>query len=111
GEVMRHGSTAWLWQSTLNKVTKYPLPADAPAKAIPDAPLTPQEAAKQVLAAVGPTTTVRVASNVTVAGQAAYALVLAPKDHRSLVGQVQIDVDGKNGVALRLQGLARGAGS
>ena len=37
----------------------------------------------------------------TVAGQAAYALVLAPKDHRSLVGQVQIDVDGRNGVPLR----------
>src|SRR5256886_9112156 len=42
-------------------------------------------------------------------GQAAYALVLAPKDHRSLVGQVQIDVDGKNGVPLRLQVFARGA--
>jgi len=50
-------------------------------------------------------------SNVTVAGQAAYALVLAPKDARSLVGQVQIDVDGSNGVPLRLQVFARGASS
>jgi hypothetical protein len=73
--------------------------------------VTPQEAAKQVLAAVGPTTAVSVNPNVTVAGQAAYALVLAPKDHRSLVGQVQIDVDGKNGVPLRLQVFARGASS
>ena len=48
---------------------------------------------------------------VTVAGQAAYALVLAPKDARSLVGQVQIDVDGSNGVPLRLQVFARGASS
>ena len=55
--------------------------------------------------------TVRVDSNVTVAGQAAYALVLAPKDARSLVGQVQIDVDGSNGVPLRLQVFARGASS
>ena len=78
---------------------------------MPQQPLTPQQAASQVLAAVGPTTTVRVDSNVTVAGQAAYALVLAPKDARSLVGQVQIDVDGSNGVPLRLQVFARGASS
>src|SRR5689334_11093515 len=110
-DVIRDGRTAWLWQSTLNKVTKYTLPASAPAEAVPHAPVTPQEAAKQVLAAVGPTTAVSVDPNVTVAGQAAYALVLAPKDHRSLVGQVQIDVDGKNGVPLRLQVFARGASS
>lgn len=111
-DVIRDGRTAWLWQSTLNKVTKFTLPAHAPDKnAVPKQPLTPQQAAQQVLAAVGPTTTVRVASNVTVAGQAAYALVLAPKDARSLVGQVQIDVDGSNGVPLRLQVFARGASS
>ena len=110
-DVIRDGSTAWLWQSTLNKVTKYTLPAHAPERAVPAQPVTPQEAAKQVLAAVGPTTAVSVNPNVTVAGQAAYALVLAPKDHRSLVGQVQIDVDGKNGVPLRLQVFARGASS
>jgi outer membrane lipoprotein-sorting protein len=116
-DVIRDGRTAWLWQSTLNKVTKYTLPAHAPAKApakdpakdaVPGQPVTPQQAAQQVLAAVGPTTAVSVASNVSVAGQAAYALVLAPKDHRSLVGQVQIDVDARNGVPLRLQVFARG---
>ena len=109
-DVIRDGSTAWLWQSTLNKVTKFTLPAHS-AQAVPKQPLTPQQAAQQVLAAVGPTTTVSVASNVTVAGQAAYGLVLAPKDARSLVGQVQIDVDGRNGVPLRLQVFARGASS
>jgi outer membrane lipoprotein-sorting protein len=112
-DVIRDGSTAWLWQSTLNKVTKYTLPAHAPAQApakdtVPGQPVTPQQAAQQVLAAVGPTTAVSVASNVSVAGQAAYALVLAPKDHRSLVGQVQVDVDARNGVPLRLQVFARG---
>src|SRR6478752_3610292 len=111
-DVIRDGRTAWLWQSTLNKVTRFTLPANSPAKAaVPQQPLTPQQAAKQVLAAVGPTTTVKVDSNVTVAGQAAYALVLAPKDARSLVGQVQIDVDGSNGVPLRLQVFARSASS
>ncbi len=109
-DVIRDGGTAWLWQSTLNKVTKFTLPAHA-AKPVPAQPLTPQQAAQQVLAAVGPTTTVSVSSNVTVAGQAAYALNLAPKDTRSLVGQIQIAVDGRNGVPLRLQVFARGASS
>ena len=62
-----------------------------------------------MLAKVGPTTAVSVDSNVTVAGQAAYELVLAPKDARSLVGQVRIAVDGSNGVPLRVEVLARGA--
>ena len=114
-DVIRDGSTAWLWQSTLNKVTKFTLPAHStaaqPNQTVPKQPLTPQQAAEQVLAAVGPTTTVSVASNVTVAGQAAYGLVLEPKDARSLVGQVQIDIDGSNGVPLRLQIFARGASS
>src|SRR6201993_5534253 len=110
-DVIRDGRTAWLWQSTLNKVTKFTLPAHAAEKTVPAQPLTPQQAARQVLAAVGATTTVRVDSNVTVAGQAAYALVLAPKDARSLVGQVQIDVDGHNGVPLRLQVFARRSSS
>jgi outer membrane lipoprotein-sorting protein len=109
-DVIRDGSTAWLWQSTLNQVTKFTLPAHS-ERAVPKQPLTPQQAAQQVLAAVGPTTTVSVASNVTVAGQPAYALVLAPKDARSLIGQVQIAIDGRNGVPLRLQVFARGASS
>jgi outer membrane lipoprotein-sorting protein len=108
-DVIRDGRTAWLWQSTLNKVTKFTLPAHPARQPVPAQPLTPQQAAQQVLAAVGPTTTVRVATNVTVAGRAAYALVLAPKDTRSLIGQVQIAVDGRNSVPLRLQVFARGA--
>lgn len=112
-DVIADGTTAWLWESTANAVTEYSLPADstAPQTAPTTAPLTPQQAAQQVLAAVGQTTTVSVDSNVTVAGQPAYELVLAPKDSRSLVGQVQIAIDGKNGVPLRLQVYARGASS
>jgi outer membrane lipoprotein-sorting protein len=109
-DVIRDGSTAWLWQSTLNKVTRFTLPAHSAAP-VPAQPVTPQQAAQQVLAAVGPTTTVSVDSNVTVAGQAAYALDLAPKDARSLIGQVQIAIDGRNGEPLRLQVFARGASS
>jgi outer membrane lipoprotein-sorting protein len=112
-DLIADGNTAWLWQSTANSVTEYSLPAHqaAPATQPTTAPLTPQQAAQQVLARVGPTTTVSVDSNVTVAGQPAYELVLAPKDSRSLVGQIEIAIDGRNGVPLRLQIYARGASS
>jgi outer membrane lipoprotein-sorting protein len=111
-DVIRNGSTVWLWQSTANAVTEISVPADkAKYKPTPmtTPALTPQQAANQVLAAVGPTTAVSVDSNVVVAGQAAYELVVAPKDARSLVGQIRIAVDGHNGVPLRVQVFARGA--
>jgi outer membrane lipoprotein-sorting protein len=110
-DVIRDGSTAWLWESTKNAVTKFSLPAH-PEKSAPtpaETPLTPQQAAQQVLAEAGKSTTVTVETNVTVAGEPAYQLALAPKDPRSLVGQVTIAVDGRNNVPLRVQVFARGA--
>src|ERR1700744_671237 len=47
-DVIKAGRTAWLWQSTLNKVPRFPPPAHAPDKAVPQQPLTPQQAASQV---------------------------------------------------------------
>jgi outer membrane lipoprotein-sorting protein len=114
-DVIRNGSTLWLWQSQSNTVTKKQLPAKAsqaePATPLPvQTPLTPQQAAQQVLAAVGPTTTVSVDPAVTVAGQAAYELVLAPKNSSSLVGKVTLALDGQHSdVPLRVQVFARGA--
>ncbi len=75
------------------------------------APLTPQQAANEVLKKVGQTTLVSVQANVMVAGEPAYQLVLAPKDHRSLVGKIAIALDGKYGVPLRVQVFAKGATS
>jgi hypothetical protein len=87
-DIIRNGGNAWVWESSQNTVTHVVIPAradhDAAKKAQKKArqsepPLTPQQAANEVLRQVGPTTTVRVDSNVTVAGEAAYQLVLAPK--------------------------------
>ncbi len=115
-DLIRNGSQAWLWQSASNSVTKFELPAKASGTAAPTpepsaVPLTPQQAANQVLAAVGPSTTVSVQRNVTVAGRPAYQLVLAPKASGSLVGAVSIAVDATENVPLRVQVFAKGAAS
>jgi outer membrane lipoprotein-sorting protein len=116
-DLIRNGQNAWVWDSTQNQVTHYQLPAKGadrtaspPATPTPQkTPLTPQQAAQQVLAAVGPTTTVSVARDVTVAGESSYELVLAPKDSRSLIGQVRIAIDGQRNVPLRVQVFGRNA--
>jgi outer membrane lipoprotein-sorting protein len=110
-DVIRNGSSAWLWDSTDNTVTHVALPAGAPTPSLPAVPLTPQQAAQQVLARIGPATAVSVDSNVTVAGEAAHQLVLAPKSSRSLVGQVRIAIDAQHNVPLRVQVFAKGAQS
>ncbi|MGI8450182.1 MAG: LolA family protein, partial [Streptosporangiaceae bacterium] len=110
-DLIRNGSHAWLWDSPDNTVTHVAVPANQKLPSIPSTPLTPQQAAGQVLAMAGPTTTVSAVSNVTVAGEAAYQLVLAPKSPGSLVGQVRIAIDGQHGVPLRVQVFTKGATS
>src|SRR6266487_3607866 len=110
-DVIRNGQDVWTWSSVRNTATHVRLPARGTDTAEPSparSPLTPQEAAREALAAVGPTTRVSVASNVMVAGVPCYELVLAPKDSRSLVGQVRIAVDARRSVPLRVQVFARG---
>jgi outer membrane lipoprotein-sorting protein len=118
-DVIRDGNTLWYWNSTQNAVTEYTWPKGSlhPSGTrfknhVQAGPvLTPQQAANEVLQAVGKTTAVSVQSNVLVAGEPAYQLVLAPRDKRSLVGQVVIAIDGKYGVPLRVQVFAKGATS
>jgi outer membrane lipoprotein-sorting protein len=109
-DLVRNGNSAWLWDSSANSVTHITLPAGT-APALPAVPLTPQQAASQALASMSPGTGVRVDSNVTVAGQAAYQLVLAPKNPSSLIGQLRIAIDSRNHVPLRVQVFAKGAAS
>ncbi len=114
-DVIANGSKLWLWQSSSDSVTEFTQADQASAKnaapKVAQTPLTPQQAANQVLAKVGKTTLVSVQANVMVAGEPSYQLVLAPKDSRSLVGKVMIAIDGKYGVPLRVQLYAKGASS
>jgi outer membrane lipoprotein-sorting protein len=111
-DLVRNGSDVWLWTSGQNTAQHIKLPADSGQKDSSPSPaesLTPQEAARQALAAVDPTTKVTVDGTASVAGRSAYELVLAPRDTRSLVGDVRIAVDSKTSVPLRVQVHAAGA--
>lgn len=71
---------------------------------------SPQQLAEEVLKAAGPTTEVGVGDTAQVAGRDAYQLVLKPKQAGSTVGSIQIAVDAKNGVPLRVQLLSSQGG-
>ncbi len=111
-DVIRSANTLWLWESTSNSVTEFTAPAASQKhaqKKLPAGPvLTPQQAANEILTAVGKTTLVSVQDNVSVANEPAYQLVLKPKDHRSLIGRVVIAVDARYGMPLRVQVFAKG---
>jgi outer membrane lipoprotein-sorting protein len=110
-DLVRDGNTVWAWQSASDTATRYTLSRAEAVSPSVQPPLTPQQAAREAIAAVGPGTAVSTDPGVSVAGQPAYELVLAPKDHRSLIGQVRIAVDAANGVPLRVEVFARGATS
>ena len=80
-----------------------------PPQPDPAESLTPKAAAKQMLAAIDPTTKVRVDGTASVAGRSAYELVLAPRDESSLIGDVRIAIDSETSVPLRVQVNAAGA--
>jgi outer membrane lipoprotein-sorting protein len=114
-DFVRNGRDAWVWTSGRNTAQHVRLPADAAHKAAatatpsPAESLTPQEAARKALAAIDPSTKVTVDGTASVAGRSVYELVLAPRDTRSLVGEVRVAVDSKTSVPLRVQ--VRAAGS
>ena len=115
-DMVRNGTTAWLWESGRDSVTKYVLPAGhgdhAREPAIPKTPLTPQQAAQQALKLAGHSTRVTTEANVTVAGQAAYQLVLAPKASGSQVAKITIALDAQHlSVPLQVQVFAKGTAS
>jgi hypothetical protein len=118
------GRTMWLWNSKTQTAVKLDLPSTknpagnglppgqsgmsapgGPGAQIPD----PASMARQVLAAVGPSTSVTVASSVYVAGRAAYQLSVQPRSSESLVGQILIAIDAQKYVPLRVQVFARGS--
>ncbi|MFC7623580.1 outer membrane lipoprotein carrier protein LolA [Microlunatus sp. GCM10028923] len=107
-DLIRNGSDVWLWNSQ-EKTAVHSTISDRGERPSDEPALTPQQLAAEAIAAIEPTTEVSVARNVTVAGRAAYELVLQPKDDRSLIEQVRIAVDGERFLPLRVQVYGEGA--
>lgn len=101
-DIIRNGEDLWIWDSRKNEASHRALPETgqrSPATAM----MTPMEAAEAVLAAIEPSTEVTTGNTAQVAGRDAYELVLAPRDERSLIGEVRLAVDGEHGVPLGVQ--------
>lgn len=128
-DFVHNGTQIWLYDSQHNSVehgtvtpggrehAKAKAMAEAPSKAqakaeeLAEAPLTPQQAAQRLLAAITPTTNVTVDGTKSVAGRAAYTLVITPKQHGSLIGKVEIAVDHQNGAPLQVAVYPAGSGT
>jgi outer membrane lipoprotein-sorting protein len=114
-DVRRDGRNVWYWDSQTSQVTHLVLPAQAAATPTPQGsrviPPSPQQVARQLLAAIGPTTKVGLQQDVTIAGQAAYQISLEPREIGSLISQIRIAVDAHQALPLRVQVFARGASS
>ena len=115
--IIRNGKDVWVWSSTTKSATHYTVPEhigpkkDANSLTAPRVaeglatplPSSPQEAAEKALALLDPTTEVTSPGTTTVAGRAAYQLVLTPRAKESLVASVRIAVDAETKVPLRVQ--------
>lgn len=112
-DVVHNGNDLWVWQSTGQKVlhsthSSSPQASDNNSRhPSPYENLTPQQQAQQLLSSIDPTTDLKLGSNTTVAGRAAYDVVLTPKSPHTLVSEVHMAVDGKNYEPLRLQVFAK----
>ncbi|MGH3417121.1 MAG: LolA family protein [Actinocrinis sp.] len=115
-DFVHNGTQVWLYDSQHNSVEHATLDgkgtdakskaelqkARSNAKGLAQAPLTPQEAAQRLLAAIDPSTNVSVDGTKSVAGRAAYTLVLTPRQHGSLIGRITMAIDAQNGAPLQL---------
>ena len=120
-DFVRHGNQAWLWDSSTAKVTHLvlassssPMGRDANRAAAPQASLSPQAVAHQVLTGLHRSdTTVSVSTPQRIAGRAAYVLRLSPDravaaNRGSTVASVDIAVDAHTGLPLRVSVYAEG---
>ena len=105
-DVISNGKDVWVWSSRDQAAVHRTItPGSRPEidRQPGDLPRTPEEAAKQVLEALEPTTTVTTDSAVTVAGREAYELVLDPNDDATLITQIRLAIDGETSMPLRVQ--------
>ncbi|KAE8763514.1 LolA family protein [Georgenia thermotolerans] len=112
-DAVRNGRDVWLYDSRENAATHLTLPAEHGTGGGHDGGAgatgtgSPDQLADRMVAELQPTTALAVGQDVEVAGRPAYQLVLTPKPADTLVGSVEIAVDGATGLPLRVAVLAR----
>jgi outer membrane lipoprotein-sorting protein len=108
-DVFRDGDQVWQWSSATKTATHSQLPPNSAKHSAAVPSLTPDQLAQRALAALDPTTIVQTDDTKTVAGRAAYELVLVPRATGSRIGAVHIAIDGQYKVPLGVQVYPRGA--
>ncbi|MEP6598425.1 MAG: hypothetical protein ABJB98_03135 [Actinomycetota bacterium] len=107
-DLFHNGTDVWQWSSADKTATHTTLPASGAAMQPDPTTLTPDQLAKQALAAIGPTTVVTTDANRRVADRSAYELVLTPRDTSSRIGSVKIAIDGEKKIPMGVRIYARG---
>ncbi|MDN5797789.1 MAG: hypothetical protein L0H79_18865 [Intrasporangium sp.] len=113
-DLIHHGNDLWVWSSADKSAVHRRIPTlmhplgpgqdtRGPADLSPTVPRTPKEAASRALALIGDDTTVTTSGTASVAGRAAYELVLTPKDSATRVASVRIAIDGRRHIPVRVQ--------
>lgn len=115
-DLFHDGRDVWQWSSSDHLALHATLPAerrDEPEAALPSASasLTPTQLGRRLLAALDPSTKVRMSRNHTVADRSAYELVLTPRTSETKIGSVHIEVDGATKMPLGVQVFPRGSSS
>ncbi|TDE00100.1 LolA family protein [Jiangella asiatica] len=130
-DLVRNGTDLWFWSSQDNSASHATIDEETAEEMSPgphgllgpsgtEGPdgeglpegttAVPGAAAAMALQAIAPTTQVDVDGTATVAGRAAYELVLRPRDEQSLIGSIRLAVDGENSMPLRVQIFDRDGG-
>ncbi|CAM3026315.1 outer membrane lipoprotein carrier protein LolA [Saccharomonospora xinjiangensis] len=109
--VVNDGTQVWSYDSEENIATRLSLPdhdadMESPHGAVPSDPAT---MARRLVEFAGETSTVSVDGTATVAGRAAYELVLTPKPtEKTLLREARIAVDAENRLPLRVSVFTHG---
>jgi outer membrane lipoprotein-sorting protein len=105
-DVIQNGTDLWIWSSRDQMAVHRTITPGSKTeidRRPTELPRTPEEAARQALKALEPTTTVTTDSAVTVADREAYELVLDPNDDATLISQIRLAIDGDTRMPLRVQ--------
>lgn len=106
-DMFRSGNIVWEWDTATRVARRHAVPAaqtgPLPLLLESSADLTPPQLASSVLALLGSDTDIALRSGDDVADRAVYELVVRPESASSLIGEVHIEVDGRQAVPLGVQ--------